>query len=533
VTRAPDRSTRPALEPGLRTLPALLADRAARARDRPFCDAGDGSRTFGEAAEHAARLAGALRDAGVAAGDRVATLSENRIELLDLLAACSWLGAVLVPVNAAARGTTLAHVLATARPTALAVDSALTEALVELEPPGCLRHLWLLGAGDAAWGGLSGEPLPAPGPALEPHPSRPGDTVAILFTSGTSGPPKGVCCPHGQFAWWGVNTAAALGVTADDVLYTCLPLFHTNALNTWVQALVHGCRFVLGPRFSASRFWQRLGESGATVTYILGAMASILARREPGAGDRAHSVRVALAPATLPELHRVFRERFGIDLVDGHGMTETNLVIGPRDGQQRPGWMGRVMPGFSALVVDDDDEEVPDGTPGELVLRADEPFAFATGYWDAPEATVRAWRNLWFHTGDRVVRDPAGWFRFIDRIKDSIRRRGENISAWEVEHVVGLHPHVAAVAAVPVPAELGDDEVMIFVVPAAGAQLDPAALVRHCDGRLARYAIPRFVEIVEALPLTENGKVRKVVLRERGVSASTWDREVAGVELGA
>jgi len=172
--------------------------------------------------------------------------------------------------------------------------------------------------------------------------------------------------------------------------------------------------------------------------------------------------------------------------VDGHGMTETNAVIGPRDGEQRPGRMGRVMPGFDARVVDEHDVEVPDGVAGELVLRADEPFVFATGYWRNDEATVAAWRNLWFHSGDRVVRDPDTYFRFLDRMKDAIRRRGENISAWEVEQVVLEHPGVAAVAAIPVPSELGEDEVLVCVVPRAGVTLDPVGLIRFCEPPLRR-----------------------------------------------
>jgi crotonobetaine/carnitine-CoA ligase len=510
----------------------LLQERAALTPDRRFVVVAESERTFAESLERTARLAGALRESGIGVGDRVACLSENRAELLDLIPACAWLGAVVVPFNAAARGATLQHLLASSRPKAFAAETSLAGALDGLSLPAEVERLWALDAGGAEWGSRPVEPLPALAEPVPAHDAKPGDTAAILFTSGTSGPPKGVCCPHAQFVWWGVNTAAVLGVGPDDTLYTCLPLFHTNALNTWVQALVHGCGFVLGPRFSASRFWERLVASGATVTYILGAMASILAKRVPGPEDRAHRVRIALAPATPAELHAVFRERFGMELVDGHGMTETNLVLGPRDGEQRPGLMGRVMPGFHARVVDEDDEEVPDGTPGELVMRADEPFAFATGYWGLPEETVRAWRNLWFHSGDRVVREPGGWFRFVDRMKDAIRRRGENISAWEVEQAIGLHADVEGVAAVPVPSELGEDEVMVFVVPVAGARIDPAALVAHCEGRLARHAIPRYIEFVDELPLTENGKVRKFVLRERGVSAATWDREAAGVESG-
>ena len=301
---------------------------------------------------------------------------------------------------------------------------------------------------------------------------------------------------------------------------------HRN--NACIQALIHGGRFVVGPRFSASRFWDRLVEADATVTYLLGAMVSILAKTAESPAERRHRVRVALAPATPPDLHEVFKRRFGVLLRDGFGMTETNAVIGALDGEQRPGTMGHVMRGYQVMIVDDDDEEVPDGVPGELVMRADEPFAFATGYWRMPEKTVESWRNLWFHSGDRAVREPDGAFRFLDRLKDAIRRRGENISAWEVEQVLQLHPDVAAAAVIPVPSELGEDEVMAVVVPREGSELDPVDLMRHCEPRLAYFAIPRFVEIAAALPLTENGKVQKFVLREHGVTETTWDRDAAG-----
>jgi crotonobetaine/carnitine-CoA ligase len=318
-----------------------------------------------------------------------------------------------------------------------------------------------------------------------------------------------------------------LSVTEDDTLYTCLPLFHTNALNTFFQALVTGASYELGPRFSASRFWKRVTDAGATVTYLLGAMVSILSGRDPGPYDRAHSVRITLAPATPPALIAEFEERFGVAIVDGHGMTETNIVIGPRDGEQKPGFMGRVMPDFDARVVDEDDTPVPDGTAGELVMRSDHPYAFATGYWQMPEETVTAWRNLWFHSGDRVIRRSDGYYQFIDRIKDVIRRRGENVSAWEVEQALLQHPQIVMAAVFPVPSPLGEDDVMARVVLHEGAILDPADIVGFLETRLAPFAIPRYIDIAADLPLTENGKVRKYVLRERGVSRSTWDRETS------
>ena len=195
------------------------------------------------------------------------------------------------------------------------------------------------------------------------------------------------------------------------------------------------------------------------------------------------------------------------------------------------GSMGGITPGFDARVVDENDEEVSPGTPGELVVRSDDPFAFSLGYNRLPAATVEAWRNLWFHTGDRVVRDVDGWFWFVDRLKDSIRRRGENISSYEVEAVLTAHPDVAAAAVVPVPAVEGEDEVLAFVVPRSGAQPSPEELMGFCEPRLAYFAIPRYLDFVDALPLTETGKVRKFVLRERGVTPTTWDREAAGITL--
>ena len=414
----------------------------------------------------------------------------------------------------------------------VAVERGLEDRLEGIALPPELERIWAIDwHGEARSRVTPVEPFPVRGDPLDPAPVRPGSTLAILYTSGTTGPSKGVMCPHAQFTWWGEIVGGWLEITAEDVLYTCLPLFHTNALNAFFQALIHGAHYVVGPRFSASQFWKRLSDVDATVTYLQGAMVSILQSTEATRLDGAHRVRVALAPGTPADLWGIFEERFGVHIVEGHGMTETNGVIGPVGGEQRPGWMGRLMPGFAARVVDDQDIEVPDGTPGELIMRSDHPFAFATGYWRMPEATVEAWRNLWFHSGDRVVRDADGYFRFVDRLKDAIRRRGENISAWEVEQVLLRHPAIAAAAVFPVPSELGEDEVMACIVPQKGVTVDPVSLVRFCEPLIAYFAVPRFIDIVEKLPLTENGKVRKFVLRERGVTPTTWDREAAGIEL--
>jgi crotonobetaine/carnitine-CoA ligase len=220
-----------------------------------------------------------------------------------------------------------------------------------------------------------------------------------------------------------------------------------------------------------------------------------------------------------------------VTLLEGYGATETNFVIASSPQAERPGTMGRVVDGFEARVVDADDVELPPGEAGELVLRADEPFAFASGYFGMPEKTVEAWRNLWFHTGDRVIRDESGYFRFVDRLKDAIRRRGENISSYEVEQVLLAHPDIEMAAVFPARSELAEDEVMAAIVTRTGTSLSPIELLQFCEPRLPYFALPRFIDFVADLPRTENGKVRKYELRDRGVGPSTWDRDASGYRV--
>jgi crotonobetaine/carnitine-CoA ligase len=514
------------------TLPGLLTLGAERFGDKSLLRFDALDRSFTEVRDEVAAAAGTLAEAGIVRGDRVAMMCENRIELLDLMLGCAWLGAIAVPLNTALRGDQLRHQLANSAARVLAIDTGLLDVLGVVEAPPSLEAVWALdGVPAETPSGYAVVDPPPPGAPVDPAPVGPGDTAAILYTSGTTGPAKGVQCPHAQFYWWGILMGEVFDLSEDDVLYTCLPLFHTNALNAFVQALVAGATFHLGPRFSASRFWTRLAEADATVTYVLGAMVNILMSRPEGPEDRAHQVRVALAPATPPDLFDRFCERFGMRILDGYGSTEANGVLFSDLNDQRPGFMGPVREDFEAIVADDLDRELPDGTDGELLLRAGPPFAFATGYFGMPEKTVEAWRNLWFHTGDRVVREPDGWFRFVDRIKDTIRRRGENISSFEVEQALLSHPAVSAAAAFPVASEMAEDEVAAAIVLEEGATLEPEELMRHCEPRLAYFAIPRYVRIVEELPQTANGKVRKSVLREAGVLEGDWDREAVGFEL--
>jgi crotonobetaine/carnitine-CoA ligase len=556
------------LPPRERTLPAMLARQARLFGDRPFLEMPGAQWSHWDAPEVAARRGATLRAAGIARGDRVAVMCGNRAEFLETVLGCGWIGAASVPVNSASMGPQIEYLLGDSGAKLLVIEEGFLERLAMADlGRTAVEAIWVVGSSgfgsalNPTYGGRSGgtsgftpthgevpgpgrsvvsakpnpdavpprvEPWPAAGHAIDPEPVEPGDTLAILYTSGTTGPAKGVLCPHAQYYWWGVNTADVLQVNEHDVLCTTLPLFHINALNTFAQGALAGCRVVFLEKFSASGFWPAMQRCGATVVYLLGAMVPILLAQPVGPAERDHRVRVGLGPGVPAAAGETFRERCGVLLLEGYGSTETNFVIATAPDSPRRGVMGWLRAGFQARVVDESDNEVPADTAGELVLRADEPFCFASGYFGRPQQTVEAWRNLWFHTGDRVVRHADGSFAFVDRIKDAIRRRGENISSWEVEQVLMSHPAVAAVAVYPVRSELAEDEVMAAVVPREEGALQPAELAAFCETRLPKFAIPRYIALEAQLPRTENGKVQKYKLRERGVPRGCWDRAEKG-----
>jgi crotonobetaine/carnitine-CoA ligase len=516
-----------------RVLSTILMRQATLYRDRTLLVFGETRWSYAETATIAAASAARLLRAGVQAGDRVALMCSNRPEFLEVYLGCAWMGAVTVPINTALRGIQLSHILRNCTPKLLAIELPFLPAIETLESDVAAPDIvWMIGEDTVPPVALrSVVPLPALGEGAPPAPVQPEDTVAILYTSGTTGPSKGVCCPQAQMFWWGVYSARALEVREGDVLFTTLPLFHTNALNAFYQALLNGCTYALEPKFSASGFWAAARRNQATVGYLLGAMAVMLLGQPKSADDTAHFMRVALGGGVPGQFHGPFLERFGVPLLDGYGSTETNFVFAGTIPSDRPGTMGYLAEGVEACIAGPDDEPLPDGEAGELLLRSLEPLAFATGYFGMPDKTAEAWRNRWFHTGDRVVRDADGHYRFVDRMKDSIRRRGENVSSWEVEQVLLKHPAIAACAVYPLPSELGEDEVAAAVQFEPGSALDPVEIARYCEGKLAYFAIPRFVRIVAEMPLTENGKIRKVALREAGKTPDIWDRDTAGYKL--
>jgi carnitine-CoA ligase len=521
-----------AFPPGERTVPAMLQRQARRYGSDALFAAAEVTWSFEDVARVAAGFAGTLAAAGIRPGDRVALMCGNRAEFIESLLGCAWLGAIVVPINVASRGPQLTHFLRNSGARLLIIEAELLDALAHVDADGlALERIWPIGGtATAAINGIPIQSMPPRAEAVPPGATDPSQTLAILYTSGTTGPSKGVCCPHAQYFWWGLNGIRNLEIREGDVLSTTLPLFHTNALGTFHQALLSGSTLIAEPRFSASRFWQRLHERRATVTYVLGAMVPILLSRQPSHEEKSHTVRCALAPGVPANLHRTFEQRTGIALLDGYGSTETNFVIGATAAERRAGLMGLLRDGFAARVLGRGGNEARPGEPGELVVRADEKLAFASNYFAMPDKTAEAFRDGWFHTGDRVIREEDGYFRFVDRLKDAIRRRGENISSFEVEQVLLSHPDVGNAAVFPVPSELAEDEVMAAIVRRQGSTLTESALSEFCRPRLASFALPRFIEFVDELPTTESGKVQKYRLRDRGITARTWDRQIEGAD---
>ena len=519
------------LPPHERTVPEILLRQKRLFGDRPCVTIPGAGWHHGDLAHVAACRAGALRAAGIKRGDRVAIMSQNRSELLETILGCSWIGAIAVPINSACLGPQIEYILVDSDARLLVIELQFLDRIETIGvAKASLQLVWVVGAQEDSVNpkiSLKNCRWPPPSKAIEAVAVLPSDIFAVLYTSGTTGPSKGVLSSHAHLYWWGVNTADALGHTEADVLCTTLPLFHINALHMFMQAAVVGCQAHFLDKFSASGFWPAMVAAKATVIYLLGAMVPFLLAQPKSAAEKRHNVRIGLGPGVPEAASKAFLERTGILMLEGYGATESNLVIAAPRNASPVGAMGHLREGFHARIVDEYDNPLSDGEAGELILRADEPFAFASGYLGKPDKTVEAWRNLWFHTGDRVVREADGAFRFIDRINDAIRRRGENISSWEVEQVLLSHPAIAACAVYPVRSEHAEDEVMAAIVCEADQHPDPNEIAAFCELRLQKFAIPRFIDIVTELPRTESGKVQKFILREKGVAAGCWDRTIA------
>jgi len=430
-----------------------------------------------------------------------------------------------VPINVASFGDSLHHVLSDSGAEVVVVDDACLAALdALLDVPSTLITVVATGTGElrgAQWrsrmfvrlNDLRGDP---PRVDLDPL-----DPVAVMYTSGTTGASKGVVLCHRYFALVGRANVDAMRLGPNDRYLTCLPLFHGMAqLSGTIAPLIAGADIVLTRKFSASRFLDTCRDNDVTAFGAIAAMTSMLYARPADARDRDHRLRYAFAVAVPATLHRPFEERFGVRLVGGFGLTEASMITYCEYDEREPGSSGFAIPHFEVEIHDEDDRRVPPGTVGEIVCRPRCAGAVMSGYHRRPQETLDAFRNLWLHTGDLGRMDERGALTFVDRAKDAIRRRGENISSFEVESAVLKHQAVTEVAAYAVPSELGEDEVMVAVVPSGN--VTPEELARYCEQSLPRYAVPRYIRFVDAMPHTATNKVQKAELRAAGVTDDTW-----------
>lgn len=513
-------------------LSALLDDRAERDGDLPFVTAAQGDLTCGALRDRAQRVAGLLAELGVGPGDRVATMLDPSLDYLAAWFGSAWAGAVDVPVNTAYRGTFLEHVLRESEAEVLVVHGRWLDRLAQVTVPH-LRHVVVVGepAGAVA---LPVTPFStalahAPAPRV---PRSEADLLYVLYTSGTTGPAKGVMHGNRSALWNARSWIDILALTPDDVAYSMFPLFHVTARSAVVSSsLWGGGRVVLRDGFSASGFWDDLRATGATWFAYMGAVIALLDKQPPSTADRDHRAWRAFGAAAPPAAAARFRDRFGVELLEVYGSTELGPASAPRPGRVKPGTMGRPCAHLQVAIHDRGDRPCPTGVRGEIVCRPAVPAGLFAGYWRRPQATLGAFRNLWFHTGDGGYLDDEGHLVFTDRISDAMRRRGENISSFEVERAVAAHDDVLEAAAYAVPSALTEDEIMVAVVPRDGAELDPGALFAFCAATMPRFAVPRYLRVVAELPKTPSQRVQKYRLRAEGVTADAIDREALGVAL--
>lgn len=509
------------------TVGDMLAEQLLLAPDRVFCRYAGQALTVQELADNVRRVANVLSDLGIKRGDRVATILGNGFEQVYVMLACLTSGYVWVPVNHNQRGKALDHLLANADPRLVVIDPLLNTPAAD--PARLPRHLRLLAATPHAG---------VPGPSLveraaeaasgaPEHQALADDVVCISYTSGTTGKPKGVMLTNRMFRACAVGVRHTISPEGGDVVYVWEPLHHNGGNQMVILGLLAPVTLALGSRFSARRFWTEVAESGATHIHYLGGVLQILLKQQPTSAEVSHRVRVLWGGGCPRELWFEAERRFGLTPREVYGMTETASVTTANiDGPA--GSVGKSLPHFEVAIGRRDGSVNPaPGELGEILVRERRPGILTPGYFRDPDATerLRVPGSPWLRTGDSGLLDEDGNLFFFGRLNDSVRRRGENVSAWEVESVISDHPLVAECAMIGVPAEIGEQDIKIFVRPVDGATLDPLALIDWCAARMASYQVPRYVSIVDSFEKTPTQRIKKEVLSH--LSVETWDREAS------
>jgi crotonobetaine/carnitine-CoA ligase len=503
--------------------------------------------SYRELYEYCLGLAGGLKDLSVEPGNRVLIMLPNSTEIVLAWFGTNLVGAVEVPINVHYKGDWLVHEVNDCEARTAIVHQQYMERFAEVADK--LNHLESVivvdGAGSAEqhefrerWALCSWEDLEKAEAIPEPIETHYYDTSAIMYTSGTTGPSKGVVLPYGVGGVFAQGVVDTVKMTDADVNYVCHPLFHANAQFMQIlPSLLVGARISLWPGFSASGWLDQIKATGATITNTLGVMVNFIYSQPAREDDGDNPLRAMVTLPAPSDIAEDFEKRFGVKCIEGYGMTEVGVITYRRlDEPLRLGSAGRALEWCEVSIVDPEtDQPLPPNQAGEIVVRPTDTGIMMREYNNVPDKTVEAWRNLWFHTGDAGKLDEEGYLYFEDRVKDVIRRRGENISSFSIESAINNHPAVEECAAIAVPAEHGvgaEDEVKICVVLKEGAELDPAELLEYCAQNMPYFAVPRYIEYIAEIPKTSNEKVRKNVLREQGFTPDTWDREEAGIQIG-
>ncbi len=517
----------------------LLEKRAEEIGDKVFFYWGEMERTFSDTNERSDRMANGFLSLGIKKGENTLIFMPNLPEYLDAWFGLAKIGAVEVPVNNAYKGNLLRYIINNSEAEIMVVHQSLLDRVHFVQDD--LKYLKKLvvlaeGPGGAELPeGLKFETVsfqklmesssdPPPDPGIMHY-----DIMAIIYTSGTTGPSKGVMVPYAQ-VYSTIEPGLRLSEPG-DTYYNPFPMFHVSGQYPYYSMMVTGGSVVGREVFSISSFWEDIDRYKCNFTLLLSSMGPFVYNQPPREDDAQHPLkRVAMVP--LIDEVEDFKERFGVQVNTAFNMTEISTPI-CSDGFNLADnkSCGRVRDGARVKIVDENDEEVPPHEIGELIVRTDEPWTMNAGYWKNPEKTTEAWRNQWLHTGDGFYRDEEGNYYFVDRLKDAIRRRGENVSSFEVESEINSHPSVVESAAVAVPSEYSEDEIKGVVVLLPGHKLEPEELIKYLEPRMPYFMIPRYIEMVDELPKTPTEKVMKQSLREVGISENTWDMVKAGIKL--
>jgi crotonobetaine/carnitine-CoA ligase len=520
------------------TLGKLLHSRAAQHPDQLFAYYNDQTLTYSALYLDACKAARGLHELGITKGDKVAILMHNCLEYVAAWFGIAMLGAVEVPINFNCKGLSLAYALRQSDSKALLMHDTLVPAVVPLQDRvenlqqviivsreiGTLRQpVWSWET--LGWDELMTAPPDPPSVQVAQH-----DLMAIMYTSGSTGPAKGVMLPHRYALHFAEQKVRHMKTGPDDCIFNCYPMFNaTGQFETTLPAMIASARVAHVPRFSARTFWDQIRRYSATEFVYMGGILTILFKQPERPSDYDNPVRAAYGVPTPPDIHRAFERRFGLKLIEVYGSTEAGVVTYNPYDDNRVGACGKPTAGYEITIADDDDRELATGEAGEILVRPRQPFIMLQGYYKMPERTLKAFRNLWYHSGDLGHVDDDGFLYFAGRKDDRIRRLGYNISPAEIESICNTHPQVLDSAALGLPGESGEEDVLLVVLPREGCQPDPASLFNFCVENLPYYMAPRFIRYVEEFPRTPTMRVEKYRLKEEGIAPGCWDSVAAGL----